>query len=273
MGIAGLLKNLKSITKRVHVKDYNGLRVGIDAYCWLHRGSYSCSREITEGIRTEKFVDFFMEMIDMLLTNGLHPIVVFDGRPLPMKSETNVARGTVKRTNKEMARKAAENGNHGEALILYQRSVSITPEMVYQVINVLKSRNIEYMVSAYESDAQLAYLSMKNMIDLVITEDSDVLVFGCKRVLFKLNKDGHGEEINRRDLGENRSLSFLNWTDDQFKLMCCLSGCDYAPKIKNLGIVTAYNYVNDYKSFDAVMTALMNSKYKDVTFEYILEVS
>lgn len=37
-------------------------------------------------------------------------------------------------------------------------------------------------MAPYEADAQLAYLQKEGLVDLVITEDSDMLVFGCKRV-------------------------------------------------------------------------------------------
>lgn len=55
MGIQSLLPSLKSITRTIHVGDaYSGKRVAIDSYCWLHRGAYSCSTELVEGIPTEK---------------------------------------------------------------------------------------------------------------------------------------------------------------------------------------------------------------------------
>lgn len=34
MGIPGLLSALKSVTYPVHVSEYRGLKVGVDAYCW-----------------------------------------------------------------------------------------------------------------------------------------------------------------------------------------------------------------------------------------------
>jgi hypothetical protein len=34
------------------------------------------------------------------------------------------------------------------------------------------------------------------------------------QVLFKLDKEGQGEEIERRNLGANEELDFLNWTDN-----------------------------------------------------------
>ncbi len=41
---------------------------------------------------------------------------------------------------------------------------------------------VQCVVSPYEADAQLAYMSIKGIIDVVITEDSDTLPYGCRRV-------------------------------------------------------------------------------------------
>ena len=67
-------------------------------------------------------------------------------------------------------------------------------------------------------------------------------------------------------------LSFLNWTDDQFKLMCCLAGCDYVKKIRNVGIVTAHKFVHKFKTFVKTTDALMSSKYEGIDREYVLQV-
>jgi exonuclease-1 len=37
-------------------------------------------------------------------------------------------------------------------------------------------------VAPYEADAQLYYLEREGYVDGIITEDSDLLVFGCKQV-------------------------------------------------------------------------------------------
>jgi exonuclease 1 len=150
---------------------------------------------------------------------------------------------------------------------------TVTPEMVFQLIVELKALGIEYLVSPYESDAQLAFLSLSRYVDLIITEDSDALVYGCRCVLYKLDSNGCGEEIKRRSLGANEGLSFLNWSDEQFKLMCCLAGCDYAPKIRNVGIVTAHKIVNEHKTTRRIVEALRHSKYEGITDEYIQQVS
>lgn len=54
--------------------------------------------------------------------------------------------------------------------------------MAREVIMELKKLDIEYIVAPYEADAQLAYLESIQMIDGIVTEDSDLLVFGCKYV-------------------------------------------------------------------------------------------
>lgn len=54
MGISGLLPVLKSISHRVHVSKYSGKRVAVDAYSWLHKGAYGCSKELCEGIPTDR---------------------------------------------------------------------------------------------------------------------------------------------------------------------------------------------------------------------------
>ena len=46
--------------------------------------------------------------------------------------------------------------------------------------------NILCIVAPYEADAQLAYLEMQGITDFTISEDSDLLIYGCKKVLLLL---------------------------------------------------------------------------------------
>jgi exonuclease-1 len=57
MGIAGLLPNLRSVQRAAHVREYSGKVVAVDGYCWLHRGAFSCSRELCEGRPTRRCVN------------------------------------------------------------------------------------------------------------------------------------------------------------------------------------------------------------------------
>jgi exonuclease-1 len=103
---------------------FRGQRVAVDAHCWLYKGSVSCSREIVEGMQTTRFVDYFLDLIRLLQSEELIPVIVFDGRSLPAKEGTNLSRRELKQQNKAMAREAEADGRVEDAKTFYQRSLS-----------------------------------------------------------------------------------------------------------------------------------------------------
>ena len=64
--------------------------------------------------------------------------------------------------------------------------------MAHSFILALRQLGIEYYVAPYEADAQLAYLYLTNYVQLVITEDSDLIAFGVDLALFKMDNEGNG---------------------------------------------------------------------------------
>lgn len=71
MGIQGLLPLLKSITETVHIKDYAGLTVGIDALTWLHKSIYTCAERLATGEESMAYVAFCVKRLDLLLAHGV----------------------------------------------------------------------------------------------------------------------------------------------------------------------------------------------------------
>ena len=63
---------------------------------------------------------------------------------------------------------------------------------------------VRYVVAPYEADAQLGLLARNGHVDAVITEDSDIILFGCTRVVFKLDRDGTGQEVDLREVFSRR---------------------------------------------------------------------
>jgi len=53
MGVPGLLPALKDVSGPTHISAFAGSAVAVDAYSWLHKGSYSCARELCEGVPTQ----------------------------------------------------------------------------------------------------------------------------------------------------------------------------------------------------------------------------
>lgn len=82
---------------------------------------------------------------------------------------------------------------------------------------------MEYVVAPYEADAQLAFLELAGLVDGIVTEDSDLLVFGCKHVLFKLDSDGNCVSIRRERLGSAVEAPMPGWTEKQFREMAVSS--------------------------------------------------
>ena len=71
--------------------------------------------------------------------------------------------------------------------------------MVLTAIRVACERGVTCVVTPYEADAQLGYLC-KNCIHGVISEDSDLLVYGCKLLIAKLDATGRCDAVKLRDV-------------------------------------------------------------------------
>jgi len=49
-------------------------------------------------------------------------------------------------------------------------------------MQICVAETVKYIISPYESDSQIAYLIARGHADFALTEGSDLLVFGCKKV-------------------------------------------------------------------------------------------
>ena len=258
MGISGLLIALGDCKKRKHIKDYADKTVGIDVSCWLHKGVYSCSDKICKGIPTNQYVDYCVRNIKILQRFHVIPLVVFDGGLLPAKAGTEKERKEKRRVAMQEAIAAEKRGDFRLARQHYVRAVDVTPYMCRKLMDKLDQMAVTYVVAPYEADSQLAFLARTGQVDAVISEDSDLIPYGCRRVLYKWDHDsGMGDEIDETHAMLNaRKLDMRNWTKDQFLTMCIFAGCDYLPSLKGIAITKAYNLVNKYKTYKRVLRQL-----------------
>ena len=60
-------------------------------------------------------------------------------------------------------------------------------------------------------------------MDGIITEDSDLLVFGCRHVIFKLEGNGQCVHIKAEKLALVNTFPMHGWTDVQFRRMAVSS--------------------------------------------------
>eukprot|EP01018_Ginkgo_biloba_P029376 Gb_08129 [translate_table: standard] len=259
MGIQGLLPALKSIMIPIHVKELAGSYVAVDTYSWLHKGAFSCSKELCLGQPTRRHIDYCMHRVNLLRHHGVKPILIFDGGILPMKAEQEAKRARVRKENLERAIEHESCGNHAAAYECYQKAVDISPSIAFQLIKVLRQENVEYIVAPYEADAQMAFLSIRKHVAAVITEDSDLIPFGCLRIIFKMDKFGNGVEFQYAELARNKDLNFTSFTKQMVLEMCILSGCDYLQSLQGMGIKKAHGLIRRFKSYEKIVKHLRYS--------------
>ncbi|XP_007437596.1 exonuclease 1 [Python bivittatus] len=235
MGIHGLLQFIKEAAEPTHVKKYKGQVVAVDTYCWLHKGAYACAEKLAKGEATDQYVVYCMKLVDMLLSFGVKPILVFDGCTLPSKKEVEKTRREKRQANLLKGKQLLREGKLSEARECFARSINVTHAMACEVIKAARAQGIDCLVAPYEADAQLAYLNKTGMVQAIITEDSDLLAFGCKKVFLKIDKFGNGLEIDQARLGMCKQLGDA-FTEEKFRYMCILAGCDYLPSIHGIGL-------------------------------------
>ncbi|XP_030492807.2 exonuclease 1 [Cannabis sativa] len=278
MGIKDLLRFMKPYIEPIHIKKYAGKRVGIDAYSWLHKGAYSCSMELclnSDGEKKLRYIDYFMHRINLLRHHKITPVVVFDGGNVPCKSTTEQDRHRRRISNHDIAMAKLREGNVSAATEFFQKAISVTPQMAYQLIQILRSENIEFVVAPYEADAQLAYLSNlepeQGGISAVITEDSDLIAYGCEAILFKMDRYGNGEEILLDNVFNSKkgcTPSFQNFDKELLTGMCVLAGCDFLPSVPRIGIAKSYAIVSKYRNLDRVLSVLKLEKGSQMPEDY-----
>ncbi|KAI8426408.1 hypothetical protein MSG28_005251 [Choristoneura fumiferana] len=244
MGITGLIPFLEKASRRANVGEFGGCTVVIDTYCWLHKGAFACADKLVRGEETDIHIKYCLKYVTMLLSKNIKPILVFDGRHLPAKAMTEAKRRESRDISKKRAAELLSLGKIEEARSYMRRSVDITHAMALSLIKECRRRNVDCIVAPYEADAQLAYLNVKNIAQLVITEDSDLILFGCTKVLFKMDLDGMGTLVETCKLPLVMRCPIEHYRFDKFRQMCIMSGCDYLASLPGIGLAKARQFVN-----------------------------
>mmetsp|Transcript_30148 Transcript_30148/g.65851 ORF Transcript_30148/g.65851 Transcript_30148/m.65851 type:complete len:762 (+) Transcript_30148:202-2487(+) len=202
MGIQGLLPFLKPLAQRKNIKDFAGKTVGVDAMCWMHKGAFACSQELVLGQDTDKFVYYFLRMCEVLRFNGVKPVIVFDGERLPAKAKEESNRMEQREAARKEALELMERrraGEHIDEHVLASKcetAIRVTSAMIARLMTALRELSIHFLVAPYEADAQLAYMCRIGWVHAVISEDSDLLAYGCPNTFFKMDKYGDGQSFS-----------------------------------------------------------------------------
>jgi exonuclease-1 len=245
MGIQGLLQALKPLIEITHISTLKGKRVAIDGYCWLHKAVYGCALELCLKQQSDLWIKYCLSYIDLLLQHGIQVTIVFDGAPLPAKQKTEEEREENRQKNMQIAKDYYSKNDLKNARNYFARAIDITPQMAAELIQVVESSrpSVKFLVSPHEADAQLAFLSRNELVDVIITEDSDTIAYGCKDIVFKLNRDGSCERLIVNDVFTkfiDSKFDLRTFTPEMFLAMCIFSGCDYLESLPGIGLKTSY---------------------------------
>lgn len=160
-----------------------------------------------------------------LIKAGYYQIWVFDGAPHDLKRETLDARAA-----------AATAPVDGAATI---------GEIIGEVRMLFDAIGIQYVDAPGEAEAQCVEFVKGGKGDIIISTDTDIIMFGGK-----ILRTWNGTEYH-----VDRILSTLDVTQDQLRDMCILMGTDYNPRV--VGPATALKLIKSGKTLENAIAASM----------------
>lgn len=281
MGIKNLLLLLKAITVKSKISSFSGKTAAIDASAWIYKGIYSCVWELARDIPTHGYLNYTIKMVNLLLKNSIKPILVFDGLILPLKENVINKRKLDKVKSKEIAKDLLSKGDKEKAATMFARCMSVKSYMLRNLMDTLHKMKVEYIVAPYEADAQIAYLCREKIADFAVSEDSDLLVYGCQNLVLKLEADGlcenivvtdtlHNEEY-KKSIPEGPAKDIAMLSANSFMDLCIISGCDYLDNIPGFGLKKALKMLKDYTLEETVKIISKKKAYKDKIPEDFLD--
>lgn len=252
MGIKRLNKYLLDINaiKIYNIDDYfikyENSVIAIDVMLYAHKYKFSC----------DNIYSAFINQIIHFLQNKIIPLYVIDGKA-PIEKHDAIKQRT-NRKNKinekiELLKSQLNNDNKEIILQKINKLNKCNFNLDYTFINTLtqlfKIFNVPFIRAIGEADILISDLYKKNIITLCLSEDTDLLTFGCKKII-KIYK----KKIYEYDL--NFILTKMNINFDQFIDICILFGCDYLKSNIKLNV---FEIIQAYK--DNTIFTLLSPKY------------
>lgn len=227
MGLRGLNRFLRANCQRnirqISLWELKGKTIVIDASIYMYR--FQGDGGLIEGM---------YQMIALLRHNNITPIFVFDGKPPPEKRDILEKRKQDKieaeKKFKEIKRQIATSCDEddvadleAEADQLRRQFVRITSGDIADVKKLLEIMGISYYESEGESDGICARMVQKKIAFACLSEDMDMFVYGCPRVLRYLSL--LKSSVVLYDL--RGIISTLKLQFNEFRDICVLAGTDY----------------------------------------------
>nr|DAD31011.1 TPA_asm: hypothetical protein HUJ06_009862 [Nelumbo nucifera] len=149
----------------------------------------------------------------------------------------------------EMQTLSQERMHLGEEQRKLERNAeSVSGEMFAECQELLQMFGLPYIIAPMEAEAQCAYMELANLVDGVVTDDSDVFLFGARSVYKNIFDDRkYVETYFMKDIE-----SELGLTREKLIHMALLLGSDYTEGISGIGIVNAIEVVHAFPEEDGL---------------------
>lgn len=272
MGIHGLMKLLSEESPgaiKEHDLEYLcGRKIAIDASMAMYQflvavrsqgdsGGHAAMLTNEAGEITSHIQGMFNRTIKMI-TSGVKPVYVFDGKPPQMKGG-ELAKRIARRAQAEASLEASKEAGDVEDVNKFSRRlVKVTRQHNEDCKQLLRLMGVPVVDAPCEAEAQCAELAKKGKVYAAATEDMDALTFRTPLLLRKLTFSGQKQPIIEINL--EIALSGLGISYEQFVDLCILCGCDYCGSIKGIGPKTALKLIKQHGNLEKVVLVLGRDK-------------
>lgn len=229
MGIRYLNRFLKDNAshsiKLCRLAELSGKKIAIDISIYMYR--FASDNSLVENIYL---------MLSVFRYYNIIPIFIFDGKPPPEKRDLIQKRKDDKQDALDEYNKLKNilelNDNmddYDKQEIIYsmdilkKKFISIKKSDIENIKNLIRAYGATYYDAPGEADELCAMLNMKDKVWACLSEDMDMFVYGCPRVIRYLSLMNHTAVIY--DI--KGILNNLGISQKELREICVLSGTDY----------------------------------------------
>jgi len=242
--------------------DLSGQRVAIDVFLNAYQFITSMTGEDGKPLSYQgKPVAHLMGFLDrasVMVSEGIDPVFVFDGKPDDLKRETLDGRKERKVEAVSRWEAAVEAGDMEAAKKLGPQTAEYTPEMVRETKEMLGLMGLTWVEAPMEAEGAAAVMCSRGDVAAVASQDWDTLLYGAPVMVRNLTSHGtrrfgrviHAERIVLKDMLEEHGI-----TREQLVDVGIMVGTDFHPGIKGIGPKTGLKLIKKHGTMEAVAEA------------------
>ncbi|MDP8012507.1 MAG: flap endonuclease-1 [Nanoarchaeota archaeon] len=229
----------------IQVDKLSGKSVAVDGFNWILQ--FLTTIRLADGSlltdrkgRITSHLDGLFFRLAFLLSNGVSPVFVLDGKAPKLKRQTLIERGNMRREAMEMAETAVTQEEKRKYL---KRAASVNDDIIDSTKRLLDLMGIPVVQAPAEGESEAAFLNKEGLVYAVASQDYDSLLFGCRRLVRNLNITGRRKaqgkgffvKVNPELILLDDLLSENGINHDQLIALALLVGTDYNGGVKGIG--------------------------------------